>query len=105
VRNFKIVGGCEEKELQNVGDGVTKKNAEELQNRGRRIGVMATKRNAEELQIMGEDREGWTKNPQKRPGSRRNDGLQARMRVFLPHNKPKREGGRGVKALKITKNY
>jgi hypothetical protein len=75
---------------------------------------MATKRNAEELQIMGEDREGWTKNPQKRPGSRRNDGLQARMRVFqrlqsrwknMPHNKPKREGGRGVKALKITKNY
>jgi hypothetical protein len=48
VRNFKIVGGCEEKELQNMGDGqlgviVTKKNAEELQNRGWRIGAIDEK--------------------------------------------------------------
>jgi len=52
--------------------------------------------------------EGWTKNPQKRPGTEvveelQNRGLPARMRVFqplqsrwknMPHNKPKREGGR-----------
>jgi hypothetical protein len=30
--------------------------------------------------------------------------LQSRWKN-MPHNKPKREGGRGVKALKITKNY
>jgi hypothetical protein len=45
------------------------------------IGVMGIERNTEELQIVGEDREGWTKNPQKTPGHR-NDGLQAKVRAF-----------------------
>ena len=43
VRNFKI----------SWDRGGMKKNAEELQNRGRGIGVLVTKKNAEELQNCG----------------------------------------------------
>jgi hypothetical protein len=76
-----------------------------------RIGVVVTKRNAEELQIVGEDTRGMDKKPSEEARkSSKNfkivvfQRLQSRWKN-MPHNKPKREGGRGVKPLKITKNY